>query len=312
MDFCHIQLPKYFRSENAETVICNLHQSYQKSFMPEVDQVIFDFSLCEDISPVGLIYINMWKDELRAKGKQTFYRKSNPRTDSFLKRMRLLPRLGDAEAEQIEDRFFYDIHCCKNMGECSVAHRDIISKVVQRDSLHEETYCAVDYMLNELWDNAGVHGYECYDKLDYPKPVYICALEKDDYYEICIGDRGQGIYQSLHKHNPKIQIKNKKDTIKSAIVNGISGHPNGSPGFGLYCSAEFMRSGKGCLHLWSSNCYLIVSEKNDRIYSSKYSLGTLVSFIIQKSDVLPFGDIVGARSEVDNYIDDVIGGMFDE
>ena len=217
MNTCHIQLPKIFRAENAQNVIYALHRDYCNSFAPNVDQVVFDFSLCEDISPVGLIYINMWKDELISQGRRTFYRKSNPKTDSFLKRMRLLPKLGESEDNQIEDRYFYDIHCCKNAGECSNAHKDIIADVVQRDRIHDETYCAIDYMINEMWDNAGVHGYECYNKLDYPKPVYICALEKDDYYEVCIGDRGQGIYQSLHKHNANVQLKNKKDTIKAAI-----------------------------------------------------------------------------------------------
>ena len=312
MDSFVINLPKTICAENAHTVFYNLHREYQGCFHEDVKTVVFDFTCCKDISPVGLIYISMWRDELISKGKKTFYRKSDPKTDFFLKKMRLIPGREETENAKVEDGFFYDIHRCMSTTECGDAHKYIVSRVVQRESLHDETYSAIDYMLNELWDNAGVHGYGCYHEFTYPKPVYICALEKEEYYEICIGDRGQGIYQSLHQHNPDIQDKNKKETIKAAIMDGISGHPDGSPGFGLFCAASFMRSGKGCLHLWSSNCYLIVNEKNDRIYSSVYSLGTLVSFIIRKSDVLPFNAVVGSRSRTEDYIADVIGGMFDE
>lgn len=312
MNSFKISLPEIICTENAHTVFYNLRQDYKSSFADDVEHVIFDFSICKEISPVGLIYISMWRDELVSKGKKTFYRKSNPKTYSFLKKMHLFPNSEGVEDASVVDGYFYDIHRCMSTTACGDAHKHIISNVVQRDSVHDETYSAIDYMLNEIWDNAGVHGYGCYETFDYPKPVYICALEKDDYYEISIGDRGQGIYQSLHQHNPDIQTKNRKETIKAAIVDGISGHPDGSPGFGLFCAASFMRSGKGCLHLWSSNCYLVVNEKNDRIYSSVYSLGTLVSFIIRKSDILPFNAIVGGRSNVDDYIADVIGGMFDE
>lgn len=311
-----IKLPHVFSTERASSIINLLYKDYKNSFSSTVSEVLFDFSDCASMSPVGLIYIQMWRDSLVDKGKKTFYRKSNKKTDNFLKKMNLLPHIEKIEDEDIEKKFFYKIHKCQNIDECSSAHHEIVSNVVRRNKIDDATYCAVDYMINELWDNAGVHGYECYNSEIYPKPVYICALEEDTYYEVCIGDRGQGIYNSLQKNNPDLRGYNKKNSILAAIKDGISGHPNGSPGFGLYSAAEFIRKGNGTLRLWSSDCYLLISSKDNRIYNSAIATGTLVSFIIRKDAVLPFEEVLGTHSICDyhtqEYIEDVIGGLFDE
>jgi len=313
-----IELPETFSTEQAQTKIEDLGRAYSASFSPNTTEVVFDFSKCTTFSPTGLIYIRMWRDQLNENGIITFYRKANQKADSFFKRMRLIPRTETEclfERSPVEEEFLYDIHCCNTTQECTAAHKEILSRVVEKDSVPAETYAAVDYMLNELWDNAGVHGYECYLSEDYPKPIYICALEHEDHYEICVGDRGQGIYSSLKKNNKSLQEKNKKDSVKAAIQNGISGHPNGSPGFGLYCSAEFMRKGSGKLHIWSSGCYLVISAKDDRIYNSSITHGTIVSFIINKDAVLPFEKVLNAQVSypviAKEYIEEMIGGLFE-
>lgn len=312
-----INLPEIISTDTAHLIFNSLHCAYVTSFSRNIDIVVFDFSKCKSISPAGLIYIRMWRDRLVEHGKQTFYRKTTaPETDSFLKTMHLIPSTSLTEESAINNKFFYHIHPCKDIYECQSAHKDIISNVVKRENVLEETYCAIDYMINELWDNAGVHGYECYDSDTYPKPVYICALENDNYYEVCIGDRGQGIYNSLQRNNKELQGQNKKDSVRAAIQNGISGHPNGSPGFGLYSAAEFIRGGNGALYIWSSGVFLSISSSGDRISNSQINDGTLVSFVINKNALLPFTETMNKHlvrgHSVEEYIADVIGGLFDE
>ena len=316
METYKIELPERISAECAQKYFSESSVFFRDSLLPNYSKVVFDFSKCKTISPVGLIYIQMWHDTLCDLGKETFFRKGDPKTHSFLQKMKLLPSPNGVEAEVEEEFYFYSIHRCKNTQECSNAHRDIISKVLVKDSVPNETYCAIDYMLNEIWDNAGVHGYECYSEKEYPKPVYICAQEFDSYYEVCIGDRGQGIYQSLQKNNKEVRGKNKKESIKAAIQDGISGHPNGSPGFGLYSTAEFIRGGNGILYIWSSGCFLKVSSKTDKIYNGAIENGTLVSFIIEKGALIPFEKTMSTHTRysenVASYIEEVIGGMFDE
>jgi|GEM_PF-4544887 len=307
-----IELPETLAVDNMQEKIRTLQKLYDDSLSSPSEKVVFDFSHCKTVSPAGMVLIQMWRDDLIENGKKTFYRKSDPETQNFLQKMHLLPGYIEKQNEIVEKTYFHPLCSCNSISDCSEAHKKIIANVVQRDCVKDETYAAVDYMINELWDNAGVHGYECYDAERYPKPVYICALEYNDCYEICIGDRGQGIFESLRKNNDKLSSKNKKVAIQSAIQNGISGHPNGSPGFGLYSAAEFIREADGRLHIWSSGCYLVVSGKNDKIYSSDYNRGTIISFVFKKSAVMPYSKVVGSSCDTDTYIKEVIGGMFDD
>lgn len=311
-----IDLPEDFSSKNIRIAIESMRTVYKQSFSPRYEEVTFNFKKCRSFSSAGLIFICTWRDALNNAGKKTYYRESDKTTDSFLKRMHLLPSSGITEDKAITEKYFYQIHRCTTINECSNAHKEILSNVVQREELSEKTYCAIDYMLNELWDNAGVHGYECYSSESYPKPVYICALEEDSCYEVCIGDLGQGIYSSLHKNNASIMRLSNKDSVKAAVQNGISGHPKGSPGFGLYSASEFIKGGNGELHIWSSGCYLCISAKNEKIYNSIVSTGTLVSFVINKSAILPFDEVLNGHSvsyyDTQNYLEDMIGGIFDE
>lgn len=312
MDTFVIKLPREFSVTNTQQNIQELYDCYDKSMLGNIDKVIFDFSCCKVLTPAGMVFIKMWKDNLVEAGKKTFYRKSDKSTHNFLRKMGLLPIVANDENLSVEETFFYPLKLCNSVSECSDAHAYIISNVVQKDSVNINTYSAVDYMINEIWDNAGVHGYECYNSTVYPKPVYICALEYDDSYEVCIGDRGQGIFNSLKKNNRDYKKSNKKEIIKAAIQNGISGHPDGSPGFGLFSSAEFIRGGGGTLHIWSSGCYLHVTGKTDKIYNSRFEMGTLISFVFKKTAVMPFEEVVGNTYTSEAYIEDVIGGMFDE
>lgn len=307
-----IPLPATSTTDDAHSFIESMKKYNTPSFASEA--VVFDFSACKCLSPVILVYIKMWRDTLVSKGIETFYRSSNPATDSFFKRMGLLPSAKDEK--NIESRFLYHIHPCMSTAECSAAHKDIVSNVVRRGCLPDETFCAIDYMINELWDNAGVHGYGCYEVNQYPNPVYICALEFNKCFEVCIGDRGQGIHDSLRKNTSLQSVNNSKNAVKTSIKNGISGHPNGSPGFGLYSAAEFIRKGSGELFIWSSRCFLRVGAENEKIYSSSFDSGTLVSFIISKDSNVPFEAIMNTHARCSysskEYIEEVIGGLFDE
>ncbi len=310
MQDLYVKLPKVFTSKNARVAIDSLSVLYNESMKKEITNIYFDFSNCVEISPVGLLYIRMWKDELIDRQKLTFYNKSTDdnKMQQYLRFMSLLPKRSEEKLVS-KEFFFYSIHSCNNINECSEAQREIISNVISRGKLKDSTYCSVDYMINELWDNAGVHGYACYQSPVYPKPVYMCALEYPDHYEISIGDRGQGIFSSLQQKRPYIK---RKDALLECIKDGVSGHPDGSPGFGLFCSSEFIKKGHGNLTIWSSECHLDVSSSANKIYNSDFKIGTLVNIKFDKTAEMPFEKILCDNHNIIDYIDETIGGMFDE
>ena len=274
--------------------------------------VTFDFTNCRYLSPTGVIYLAMLKDTLNDLDISTFYKKpESSYVHSFLTDIGLFNR--KSEEHSVYTRYMITLHRCYSVDECINVHNDIIKKAITKSDYQKGTYCALDYMLNEIWDNAGVHGYKCYDTRKYPKPVYICAFSRSQEVEICISDRGQGIFNSL-KNVDKYKSVTKKEALKLSVENRVSGHPKNSPGFGLYCSSEFARTAQGELVIWSSECKLSITSKCDRIYSSRFNMGTLISITIPKKANIPFGEILsndtyGKRDE-DEYIEEMIDGVF--
>ena len=108
MDTYTIKLPSVFSTERAQTVLELLSKDYTNSFSSSIKKVVFDFSECSSISPVGLIYIQMWRDSLVEKGKQTFYHKGNKKTDSFLNECGYF-RIQKSSMMQILKRNFFMI-----------------------------------------------------------------------------------------------------------------------------------------------------------------------------------------------------------
>lgn len=277
-------------------------------------RVIFDFTNCMYLSPTGVIYLAMLKDALNELEIDTYYKKpKRSSVHNFLSDIGLLTKKSVEHSVYID--YMITLHRCNSVNECTDVHNDIIKKAINRSEYQKGTYCALDYMLNEIWDNAGVHGYKCYNTRNYPKPVYICAFARSNEVEICISDRGQGIFSSL-KNIDKYKSITRKEALKLSIENTVSGHPQKSPGFGLFCSSQFARTGDGELVIWSSETKLSVSSKCDKIYSSRFNMGTLISIIIPKNADIPFGEILcndtyGQRDE-DEYIEEMIDGVFYE
>ena len=315
-----VALPEFFSLECANDIIQSIHAQYLESLKTPYSRVSFSFEDCKYISPTGLIYLQMWKDRLLERGVRVEYWLGNrehrldDRLREFLERIKFIPGIRSNEKEEayVFHRYFSELHRCQNIEECSRVHQDIITNVVDSGKVNKETRSAIDYMLNELWDNAAVHGYECYQAEKYPKPVYMCAVEQGDNYEICIGDRGQGIFNSLRKNNPDFKSASKNACVLAAIKNGISGHPVYSPGFGLYSASEFIKKGNGSLYIWTSKCYLVVTAKTNRIYRSAFNEGTIVSFVVSKDADIPFSTMMSEQTHIDysaeEYLDMMIGG----
>lgn len=271
------------------------------------DSFIFDFTNCKHITPTAVAYISLTKDRMNQNGIKTFIRSlRGTRFTGFLK------LFGMMENKEFDDsiietfgKFTVKINRCSTTNECHDIHRSIMDKVVERTNCKKDTYAAIDYMLNEIWDNAGVHGYRCYRESIYPRPIYVCAFSYKDKVEIAIADTGQGIHKSLKRQRPDLTAK---DSLTEAIKDGVSGHPNGSPGFGLYCSTEFTKSNSGVFNIWSSGRHLKIQGPSVNVNKSFFSDGTIISFEISKNIDISFNEILNKKnprlnSSTDEYLD---------
>lgn len=272
------------------------------------DTFRFDFRDCKMISPTVATALMAYHDHLEGKGIRTLVSIRESRVYKFLRALGLFkPLATDEEDSYIQGLKSYsvNIHRCQNIQECSDAGKKIIHQVEKRLNPIKETLAALDYMIGEIWDNAGVHGYQCYKSLAYPLPIYISAFSYKNKVEVSILDRGQGIHNSLRKNNSNYTQSNAKQALKDSLVESVSGHPNGSAGFGLYSASEFVKRNGGSLHIWSSDRKLTLESGRISASRIKNSTGTLVTFVINALQPTGFKDIL-TNYDTDEYIDIMI------
>jgi anti-sigma regulatory factor (Ser/Thr protein kinase)/anti-anti-sigma regulatory factor len=296
------QLPSRLDRQNLESFY-----SLVESIQPDPDdRAIFDFSTCDYVSPTGAAALLSYRDTLKDNGVEP---RAIIRQDSRLSRF--LSIFGMPIESDFEDAytsrmraFSVPIHRCTSSKECLSVQSSVMEKIVRRTGCAEGTEAAIDYMINEIWDNAGVHGYQCYNSREYPNPIYIGAFSYRDEVEVVIADRGQGIHPSLQKI-PQYRELSAKEALERALENEVSGHPDNSPGFGLYSAAQFVLEGQGTLAIWSSGRQLVLSDTGKiKTYGSECGRdrGTLVSFSVDVGIEIPFESVVSTTG-VEEYLD---------
>lgn len=302
-----VSLPESLDRSNLEAFYSALFDGHE---ITESEKVVFDFSNCQYITPTGAAVLLAERDRMRENKVETWaqIRKSG-RFYQFLKLfgMPLQSEIESAYKDRME-QLSVGVERCHSYGECLDVQEDVMEKIVRRTGCTEGTEAAVDYMINEIWDNAGVHGYECYETGEYPKPIYICAFSYRSSVEVAVVDRGRGIHSSLQRV-PAYRNLSAKEALKRALENEVSGHPENSPGFGLYSAAQFILEGQGELSIWSSGRRLRLDNNgNMKAYGSSHrrGYGTVVSFEVDSGIEIPFEDVIDSKN-VEDYLELVRG-----
>lgn len=296
-----IELPKEVIPKTMNIVFDDFNKCLKK--LKEIDTVIFVFTKCDKISPSGAVAIMSFRESLKEKGIITLARLvSNSPLHRMLSKFGLMninQNFEDALEKSMSQNLI-KIKPCMSTTDCEAIVKTIMMHIVNKTHCLKGTRDALHYMINEIWDNAGTHGYKCYDKLFYPKPIYICAYSYGNFIEVAILDRGQGIQESL-KQNKKYAHISAKVAIEICIKKGVSGHPQKSPGFGLYSATEFTKENKGQLNIWSSGKLLSYIDEKVEVSKGNLKTGTLVTFRINSLIDTPFADIITNYDSYDEY-----------
>lgn len=315
-----LEMPEIINVASMKNVTKNDNVQFCWKVNKNVERVTFNFAKIKDISPTGIVLLRMLRDAVVLDNIEPYYRKPEAKsTNFFIELMELVKptkqHKDDISKEQYKEEkltedemhFNFSIHACKSTFESETAHKEIIKALKEIfPDMDKKTCASIDYILTEIRDNAGVHGYECYDVENYPSPVYICGSEYNGKIEIAIGDLGQGIWKSLTKNNKQYADLKNKDAVVEALKDGVSGHPNRSPGFGLYSSKEILSKG-GVLHIWSSDCYVESCKGKEKVFTTSFPKGTIVTFVIDTSALLSFDEVFelkGISKTVQSHIDD--------
>ena len=289
-----IKLPESLKHNTLNRFI----KQYSEEVQPDgMNTITFDFRWCKYISPAGAVALVSLKDALNEAGIET-YAKCGPKS----KLGQFLTLFNVAKVSSLEDAFIkkmsnytVELQKCMNYDHCFEVHKDIMEKIVKRTGCVDSTKCAIHYMLSEIWDNAGVHGYKCYETSRYPKPIYFCAFSYKESIEVAILDRGQGIHNSLIQ-NPAYRELNTKTALLESVRNNVSGHPTGSPGFGLYSAVEMISGNMGSLRIWSSGRLLVSEQSRIDIQRGYLPVGTLVVLKINANLDSPYEQTITSRT----------------
>ncbi len=289
----------------------NFINEYEISLISHVkkgDTILFNISKTHLISPTFALYLISRRDLLSKRGCKTLINKGTERNlTKFLRILKIIPALpedmNDLYIKNMK-KYSIDIKKCYNIDECFEINKNITSLLKNRFSIENDILASIDFMINEIYDNAGCHGYRCYEQRNYPEPIYICAFSYKSYIEIAILDLGQGIHTSLKTNNPKLKNINANEALLTCIDNTVSGHPNGSPGFGLFATSKLIEmNNTGGLKIWSSMRRLNLDSNIKNVENSKFRIGTLVSINVNKLCEMNFNSIVNTYKSADDYLE---------
>ncbi len=213
------------------------------------------------------------------------------------------------EVEKYLDTIRVPLQVCHNATESLSAVNKLIPII--RDEYHptEPVIKALNWILWEVIDNAGVHGYQVeeFDR-NYQQPVFFCSYDAKEFIDIAILDMGQGIHNSfLRSGKDKYKGINNEEALRLAIQDKESGNPKGSPGFGLYGCAEIVRQTAGRLVIISGASRLVLNGRDLNV-SSCYTLrGTLVTIRIPVNAAVDLKRIFGDKNLIVSEELDIFG-----
>lgn len=312
-----LKLPKYF-DHNQFDALLNQERQLFNEIRGNPQDIVFDLSETEFISTLAVLLIAQISDNFIAGGHKCLVQYGKPKKESLTAWlfgvMGLVKDENDKEVQSYLDTFRVGIKRCHNGKESLDAVNKLIPIIRSEIKPSENVLRALNWALWEIVDNAGTHGYGTYDDMqsNYPRPVYFCAFSyKDVMIDIAILDSGQGIHKSfLTSGKEKYRNITNEDALKLSIQNSESGHPKGSPGFGLYGCAEMAKQSDGKLMIISGENKLIRSKESVDILSSSGYDGTMVSLRIPKQAAVNLESIFGKDSNIVlESIDDLFGSV---
>ena len=223
---------------------------------------------------------------------------------------------GYKDSQEIEaylDSFRVPLQRCYQEKEIYEAlDKKLIPVIRKKLKLPETVVKAVNWVLWEAIGNSIVHGYSMrsYEGI-FPHPIYFCAMSYEKYIKIAILDLGCGIHNSLSEMEQYKSVTNE-EALKLAVQNGVSGNPEGSPGFGLFGSAEIARQSGGELVIISGTSKLILDENRLRVEKSSYYQGTMIELQLPAKINIDLKNIFGKDHIITTEDIDSLTGNFDE
>lgn len=245
------------------------------------------------VSIYGVMLLELYKDIFESKG---LIFQILLRDHGLAKFLSDLFGKQEKDFERLFKQDYLKISRCMNSKETNeVANQ--VSRILKAHC-SDDVSLSVSWLIGELADNAGVHGYGCLTSEEFPSPVYVAALDNAHNVEIAIMDRGFGIVNTLKTYGrKKIKGIRERDFLEKALEKGVSGHPTWSPGFGLYGTSQIILNGNGCMDIFSNSYSMHFKDgkASTSLLKSDFK-GTFIGLRIKKDSQLNLEEIILAST----------------
>jgi anti-sigma regulatory factor (Ser/Thr protein kinase)/anti-anti-sigma regulatory factor len=271
----HLLFPKLQTEAYSNTLI----KLCREAIITEED-ILFDLSKTEFITPLGIVLLAGTISECLEKGKAAKYRRpSKETTRRFLSGIgfnKFFDLSGDPhkiESPKVQLRRLYQIDYLLT---------DQIVEVFEISvNMSEGVKGSLKLALNELMTNAFDHG-------ESRKGCYVCAqsYRQGGAIRLCIADFGVGIFKSLKKVHKYSFLATDSESIKLSVEQGVTSRVGREAGYGLNHIKRFIEVNEGKMYILSGTGKVLWDYKTSkRLIGEEQTMhfpfnGTMINLII--------------------------------
>lgn len=256
-----------------------LFDLYRQAKTTTADEICFDLTRTESITPFGIIMLTATIAECQNRGKKCKYRRPVKKSAQ-----RFFREVGFNNYFQLLDGAHTEPHNIRT-GNIQLSRltglnteiADTITEILAHhlrisEDLKGSLRLSISEAITNVIDHSGVNDY------------YICCWNYPSLKKIrlCIADLGMGIRSSLTKRSQYSNIKTDHQAILKAIEDGVSSRPE-KAGLGLDHISRFMRVNKGQLCIISCRGKVFWKYDQGKILEQKMKTqfhGTIIKMII--------------------------------
>lgn len=256
-----------------------LFDLYRQAKTTTADEICFDLTRTESITPFGIIMLTATIAECQNRGKKCKYRRPVKKSAQ-----RFFREVGFNNYFQLLDGAHTEPHNIRT-GNIQLSRltglnteiADTITEILAHhlrisEDLKGSLRLSISEAITNVIDHSGVNDY------------YICCWNCPSLKKIrlCIADLGMGIRSSLTKRSQYSNIKTDHQAILKAIEDGVSSRPE-KAGLGLDHISRFMRVNKGQLCIISCRGKVFWKYDQGKILEQKMKTqfhGTIIKMII--------------------------------
>lgn len=256
-----------------------LFDLYHQAKTTTADEICFDLTRTESLTPFGIIMLTATIAECQNRGKKCKYRRPVKKSAQ-----RFFREVGFNNYFQLLDGAHTEPHNIRT-GNIQLSRltglnteiADTITEILDHhlrisEDLKGSLRLSISEAITNVIDHSGVNDY------------YICCWNYPSLKKIrlCIADLGMGIRSSLTKRSQYSNIRTDHQAILKAIEDGVSSRPE-KAGLGLDHISRFMRVNKGQLCIISCRGKVFWKFDQGKILEQKMKTqfhGTIIKMII--------------------------------